>query len=72
MSVHDQLARLVHEEGKDAVAEALKYLPRLIALIKAGHHRKVEAFLAEAHAEVDRMTLEASRRIPDAGESSGS
>jgi hypothetical protein len=70
-SPHDLLATLIHEHGKDAVREALAFLPRIIAMIKAGRAHRIAAFLAEAHAEIDRMADEAVRkvpRIPDAGE----
>jgi len=60
MNIRDQVERLSTEHGVDLVLKALQFLPRLIALIKAGKARRITTALDAAHAEIDARESELS------------
>lgn len=67
MSLRSQIEDLAAEHGDDAVRAALQFLPRIIALIKAGKLRRITAALDEAHAAIDEMGRD-RRRIAEENE----
>lgn len=68
MTLGHEVEQLVAEHGLDIVRDAIRFLPRLIALIKAGKLRRITVALDEAHAKVDALADQAQARIRDAGE----
>ena len=53
MNVRSTVESFVADHGSAIVQEALGYLPRIIALIKAGKARRITTALDAAHAEID-------------------
>lgn len=61
MNVRNEIEDLAREHGDELVAKALGYLPRLIALIKAGKARRITSALDEAHAALVDMIADRRR-----------
>jgi diketogulonate reductase-like aldo/keto reductase len=66
---------LANEHGDDIVRAALRFLPRIISLIKRGKQSRIVAALDAAHTSVDEMVerrkradeVTVPRRINDTG-----
>jgi len=54
MNIRDAVQGLVAMHGDQLVAQAIRFLPRVISLLKQGRHDRLERALDEAHTDVDK------------------